>query len=217
MNAHALLTSQGWRGTGHSLHPTDDATGLRHHILIKREGSDGRGLGAKKDHKAEAWWMNAFDQALKGIDTSSGSMKQTVMGSKLDLTRITAKGARKYTGSGGLYASFVKGGFLKGTVEENGLLTPPGSGVGTPAAETAEARTESKEERRSRRREKKLREAEEAARVEAKQREVTKADKKAQKKAAKEAMKAGETKEQRKARRDARSARKQEKRRRKKI
>ena len=109
MDAHALLTSQGWRGTGHSLHPTNDGNGLTHHILIRRN-DDGAGLGSKKDHKAEAWWMSAFDQALKGIDVSGGAggsgVKQTLrVGGALG--KITSKGAAKYTGSRGLYQSFV--------------------------------------------------------------------------------------------------------------
>ncbi|KAK6065136.1 DNA-directed RNA polymerase ii subunit rpb1 [Seiridium cupressi] len=215
LDAHALLTSQGWRGKGHSLHPTDDGTGLKHHILIKREGSDGRGLGSRKDHKQEAWWMNAFDQALKGIDTTSGSMKQTTSGGKLDLEKITARGLKKYTGNSGLYTCFVKGGLLKGSVEQTGgLLTPPDSGTGTPAAEE---RQETAEEKRTRRAEKKSRKAEKALKTASEERAKTKAEhkaqKKAQKKAAKEALKAGETKEQRRARREARRVRKAEKRR----
>ncbi|KAK8043579.1 hypothetical protein PG993_006009 [Apiospora rasikravindrae] len=133
IDAHALLTSQGWRGKGHSLHPTNDSTGLKHHILIKRDGNDGAGLGLKKDHKVEAWWMNAFDQALKGIDTTSGTMKRTAGGGNLDLDKIVSKGIYKYSGGNGLYNSFVKGGLLAGTVDKNlvsstGLLTPPDSG-----------------------------------------------------------------------------------------
>jgi nucleolar protein TMA23 len=212
LDAHALLTSQGWRGKGHSLHPTNDDTGLKHHILIKREGSDGRGLGSKKDHKAEAWWMNAFDQALKGIDTTSGSMKQAIGGGKLDLEKITARGAKKYTGNRGLYTCFVSGGMLKGTVDLiSGLLTPPDSGAGTPVAEE---RQETKEERRARRAEKKhKRNFEEAAKVAVEEQARLRAVKKTQKKAAKELLKASETKEERKARREARRARKEEKRR----
>lgn len=211
LDAHALLTSQGWRGKGHSLHPTSDDTGLKHHILIKREGSDGKGLGSRKDHKAEAWWMNAFDQALKGIDTTSGSMKQSATGGKLDLDKITARGARKYTGARGLYTCFVSGGLLKGTVEQkDGLLTPPDSGAGTPAAEESQ---ETKEERIVRRALKKQTKAEKAAKKVAEKRAKAKAQKKAQKKAAKETLKAGETKEERRARRDARRTRKEEKRR----
>ncbi|KAH6657749.1 hypothetical protein BKA67DRAFT_655992 [Truncatella angustata] len=208
-DAHAHLTSQGWRGKGHTLHATSDDTGLKHHILIKKEGSDGRGLGSGKDHKQGAWWMNAFDQALKGIDTTSGSMKQ-VVGAKLDLDKITARGAKKYTGSRGLYTCFVRGGVLGGSADPvSGLLTPPDSGSGTPAAED---RKETKEERRARRDEKKKRKAEETAKIAAQEKAKVKAGKRAQKKAAKEALKAGETKEERRARRDARRTRKEEKR-----
>lgn len=217
MNAHALLTSQGWRGTGHSLHPTSDDTGLKHHLLIKRDGNDGSGLGSKKDHKAEAWWMNAFDQALKGIDMSSGSMKQTVSNGKLDLNKITARGANKYIGNRGLYTCFVKGGLLRGTVgeSEGGLLTPPDSGVGTPTAEVTKTekkeKTETKEEKKIRREARRLKKAGKAARKEAE----AKAAAKLEKQKAKEAMKLGETKEQRRARRDSRRARKEERRKRK--
>ncbi|KAK8061542.1 hypothetical protein PG994_007908 [Apiospora phragmitis] len=219
------LTSQGWRGKGHSLHPTNDATGLKHHILIKRDGNDGAGLGLKKDHKVEAWWMNAFDQALKGIDTTSGTMKRTAGGGNLDLDKIVSKGVYKYSGGNGLYSSFVKGGLLAGTVDKNlvsttGLLTPPDSGVSTPAATTEEesgsGKKESKEERRARREAKKLQKAEKVARLEKEAKAAAKATKKATKKAekkAKETFKAGETKEERKARRNARRARKEEKRR----
>ncbi|KAK7985399.1 hypothetical protein PG996_005361 [Apiospora saccharicola] len=222
IDAHALLTSQGWRGKGHSLHPTNDATGLKHHILIKREGTDGAGLGLKKDHKVEAWWMNAFDQALKGIDTTSGTMKRTAGGGNLDLDKIVSRGVYKYSGGNGLYSSFVKGGLLAGTVDKDllastGLLTPPESGVSTPAAATEEGsgsgKEETKEERRARRDAKKLEKAKKTARREKKARKAAKAAKKAEKKKAKETLKAGETKEERKARRNARRTRKEEKRR----
>ncbi|KAK8009040.1 hypothetical protein PG991_011591 [Apiospora marii] len=221
IDAHALLTSQGWRGKGHSLHPTNDATGLKHHILIKREGTDGAGLGLKKDHKVEAWWTNAFDQALKGIDTTSGTMKRSAGGGNLDLDKIVSKGVYKYSGRNGLYQSFVKGGLLAGTVDKNlvstGLLTPPESGVSTPAATTEEGsgsgKEETKEERRARREAKRLEKAKKAARREKEAKRAAKAAKKAEKKKAKEILKAGETKEERKARRNARRARKEEKRR----
>ncbi|KAK7750096.1 hypothetical protein SLS62_007964 [Diatrype stigma] len=222
MNAHALLTSQGWRGTGHSLHPTSDGNGLTHHILIKRN-DDGRGLGSRKDHKAEAWWMNAFDQALKGIDTSGGSgMKQTLRGGALE--KIATKGAAKYTGSRGLYASFIRGGVLQGTVESTlGYPTPPDSGVASPTAgggREGEVK-ETKEERRARREAKRLRKQQRQEKKEGKEkkakaeerRAAKKVEKKKAKKAERKAAAAGETKEERRARRDARRKRKEEKRR----
>ncbi|OTA64223.1 hypothetical protein K449DRAFT_26320 [Hypoxylon sp. EC38] len=220
MDAHAILTAQGWRGKGHTLHKTSDSIGLAHHLLIKRN-DDGRGLGSKKDHKQEAWWLNAFDQALKGIDTKSGTMKQTLKGGALE--KITAKGAAgKYTGIRGLYSSFVKGGVIESTVGLNmvtGLPTPPDSGVGTPTAggstdgDGSKDKKETKEERRAIREAKRLRKAEKQARKEAEERAATKVEKKKAKKAERERIKAGETKEQRRARRDARRKRKEEKRR----
>ncbi|KAI0431543.1 hypothetical protein F5Y09DRAFT_186691 [Xylaria sp. FL1042] len=223
MNAHALLTAQGWRGTGHSLHPTSDSNGLTHHILIKRN-QDGSGLGSKKDHKQEAWWLNAFDQALKGIDMKSGTMKQTLKGGALE--KITARNAAtKYTGARGLYTSFVRGGVMEGSVNDPAasLPTPPDSGAGTPLATEPEARIEkhgkreeTKEERRVRRESKRLRKAEKEAQREAQRRAAEKVEKKKVKKAErqviKEGVKASETREERRARRDARRKRKEEKR-----
>ncbi|RYO84430.1 hypothetical protein DL762_005657 [Monosporascus cannonballus] len=208
MNAHALLTAQGWRGTGHSLHPTSDDNGLAHHILIKRN-NNGSGLGSKKDHKAEAWWLNAFDQALKGIDTGGGTMKQTLRGGALE--KITSKGAAKYTGSRGLYKSFVRGGVLQGTVDVSAALpTPPDSGVASPAGEEEEEVKETKEERRARREAKKSKKEQKRKEKEARRRAAEKVEKKKAKKAERSA---GETKEERRARRDARRKRKEEKRR----
>ncbi|KAI1774773.1 hypothetical protein F4818DRAFT_72717 [Hypoxylon cercidicola] len=219
MNAHAILTGQGWRGTGHTLHPTSDTHGLAHHLLIKRN-DDGSGLGHKKaDHKAEAWWLNAFDQALKGIDTKSGTMKQTLKGGALE--KITTKGAGKYTGTRGLYSSFVRGGLMEGTVGLNvvsGLPTPPDSGVATPATGSGDdekVRKETKEEKRARREAKRLQKAEKQARKEAEERAAKKVEKKKAKKAERQRIEttATETKEERRARRDARRKRKEEKRR----
>ncbi|KAI2472590.1 hypothetical protein F4781DRAFT_344214 [Annulohypoxylon bovei var. microspora] len=220
MDAHALLTAQGWRGTGHSLHPTSDGTGLKHHLLIKRNDG-GRGLGSNKDHKQEAWWLNAFDQALKGIDTKSGTMRQTLRGGALE--KITAKGAAaKYTGTRGLYSSFVRGGLMEGTVGlgvPTGLPTPPDSGVATPVAgnstdgDEKEGRKERREERRARREAKRIRKADKQARKEAEQRAARKVEKKKAKKAERERTKATETREERRARRDTRRRRKEDKRR----
>ncbi|KAI1165686.1 hypothetical protein F5B18DRAFT_143038 [Nemania serpens] len=210
MNAHALLTSQGWRGTGHSLHPTSDSTGLTHHLLIKRN-QDGSGLGSKKDHKQEAWWLSAFDQALKGIDMKNGTMKQTLKGGALE--KITARNAAtKYTGVRGLYSSFVRGGVMEGSANDPAasLPTPPKSGASTPLATTMGSET--KAERRARREARRLRKAEKEVRKRAAEKVEKKRAKKAERWAAKEKRKASESKEERRARRDARRRRKEEKR-----
>ncbi|KAI1077386.1 hypothetical protein F5B20DRAFT_583383 [Whalleya microplaca] len=233
MNAHALLTSQGWRGAGHSLHPTSDRNGLTHHLLIKRN-ADGRGLGSRKeDHKATAWWASAFDQALRGLDVGKAgtAMKQTVAGGGGALAKITARAAGKYTGAKGLYTSFVRGGVMEGTCGDGdadgsgrkgvcvgGLPTPPESGVGTPVAtgdggQQQQQTKETKEERRARREARRRRKAEKQAEKEAEERAARKVEKKKAKKAERNAVKNTETKEERRARRDARRKRKEVKRR----
>lgn len=98
------------------------------------------------------WWMNAFDSSLKGLDTSKeGRVVQTVTNRGLDMVK---KGGAKFVGNGGgLYASFVKGEPLSGT------LTPEESGASTPVEYKDESQRkrkrdgdviESKEERRAR-------------------------------------------------------------------
>jgi hypothetical protein len=62
------------------------------------------------------WWMNAFDKALKGLDASEeGIVVQTVSNGALDMV---AKGGGKWVGKAGLYACFVKGEGLKGSLED---------------------------------------------------------------------------------------------------
>jgi nucleolar protein TMA23 len=114
MDAHALLTSQGWRGTGNSLHPTNNSIGLSKPLLISQKQNN-LGLGKKQHKTSDMWWMNAFDSSLKSLDTSKkGSVVQTVTSGGLDMV---AKGGAKWVGSkGGLYANFVRGECLSGTI-----------------------------------------------------------------------------------------------------
>ncbi|TVY92085.1 hypothetical protein LAWI1_G000661 [Lachnellula willkommii] len=154
MNAHALLTSQGWRGTGHSLHPTNDKTGLSRPLLVSRKDNV-LGVGKKQHKTSDMWWMNAFDSSLKGLDTSKqGTVVQTVTSGGLDMV---AKGGGKFVGKKGLYSSFVRGECLSGTLGEEG--TPESSGASTPDVRVGDAErerkrrkdgVETKEERRAR-------------------------------------------------------------------
>lgn len=161
MNAHALLTSQGWRGKGHSLHKTNDAIGLSTPLLLSRK-DDTKGLGTKQHFTSDQWWMNAFDEQLKGLDTShDGKVLQTVTTGKLNSIEKGSLG--KYY----LYTSFVRGGLLQGTIDEQRADTSSSTGPDdepTAKAEPAPLQKETKEERRARRADKKRRKAERARR-----------------------------------------------------
>ncbi|KAK6583516.1 hypothetical protein PZA11_004592 [Diplocarpon coronariae] len=156
MDAHALLTSQGWRGTGNSLHPTNNSIGLSRPLLVSKK-IDNLGIGKKQHSTSDMWWMNAFDSSLKGLDTSKeGKVTQTVTSGGLDMVQ---KAGAKWVGSkGGLYTSFVRGEMLGGTIEETAEI-PAGSERGRAKKRKREP-GESKEERRERRAAKKAARAE---------------------------------------------------------
>ena len=163
MDAHALLTSQGWRGSGHSLHPTNDSTGLSRPLLVSQKKNT-LGVGKKQHKTSDMWWMNAFDKSLKSLDTSKeGTVVQTVTNGGLDMV---VKGGAKFVGNGGgLYASFVRGECLSGTITPEERNEEP----------TAKRRREddfgkeTKEERRVRKAAKRALKAKETAAEEAKQ------------------------------------------------
>ncbi|KLU87841.1 hypothetical protein MAPG_06832 [Magnaporthiopsis poae ATCC 64411] len=219
MDAHALLKSQGWRGHGHTLHPSDDSAGLARPLLISRKDNT-FGIGKKEHCTSDQWWLNAFDQQLQGLDTTGKTgtaVVQTVQRGALNA--IQARGAAaRYTGAYGLYASFVRGGLLEGTIS-----SPSSSGDSTPrdTSATAEStpgsgidmvgRSETKSERKARRAQRRRERAEKKARkstggvldVE----EILAARRK--KKMDKKAL---ETKEERRTRREAKRKRKRERR-----
>lgn len=221
MDAHALLKSQGWRGSGHSLHKSDDSIGLAKPILASRKDNT-LGIGRKNHVTSDQWWLNALDEQLKSLDTSSKtSIVQTKKNTRLD-SLLTA-GAGKYKGANALYACFVSGGMLEGSLE---WKTEGESTDATPEAEAVPVRTETKEERRARRAEKKRSKAEKSARKLAKEsaaaaaasKSVGKKDKSkkdSMKKSKKSAM--PETKEERRARKEAKRKRRQDKEKRSKI
>ena len=114
MNAHALLSAQGWRGHGHSLHKVDDSIGLAKPLLLNRKDNT-KGLGATQHFTSDQWWMNAFDEQLQGLDTSKeGRVTQTITTGKLNAIEKGSLG--KYS----LYTSFVRGGYLEGTLSAVG-------------------------------------------------------------------------------------------------
>jgi nucleolar protein TMA23 len=212
MDAAALLKSQGWRGKGFSLHPTNNSIGLAKPLLLSKN-TDGRGVGQKPHYTSDQWWLNAFDEKLKGLNTTkTGAVVQSVTEGKLDAL-ANCGGNGKYTGASGLYASFVRGETMEGT------LTPETTSAeetdATPATSGSEDRDgvpglrrpmkgaviKSKKEQRARRAAKNARKEEKAAR-------------KAAKKEARQAERVGETKEERRKRRAERRIRKEEKRKR---
>ncbi|KAM3532687.1 hypothetical protein NHJ13051_000150 [Beauveria bassiana] len=166
MNASALLTAQGWRGKGHSLHKTDDAVGLAKPLLLNRKDNT-RGIGATQHFTSDQWWMNALDEQLQGLDTSKkGKVVQTITTGKLNA--IEKGSLSKYS----LYATFVRGGFLQGTIEALNKQKGDVDELTTDSDfETAEKKTkktsrpkESREERRARKEAKRKRREEKAQR-----------------------------------------------------
>ncbi|KAM0235326.1 hypothetical protein ACHAP5_009761 [Fusarium lateritium] len=175
MDAHALLSSQGWRGTGHSLHKTDDSIGLAKPLLLNRKDNT-KGLGQKQHFTSDQWWMNAFDEQLKGIDTSkNGKVVQTVTTGKLN---IIDKNLGKYS----VYSTFVRGGFLEGTLDrlnikdssvessetESSDQQEDKSSKDKPRKETKEEKKARKEAKRKRKESRATKRAEKAARRELK-------------------------------------------------
>ncbi|KAK3943729.1 hypothetical protein QBC46DRAFT_306902 [Diplogelasinospora grovesii] len=213
MDAAKLLKSQGWRGKGFSLHPTDNNIGIATPLLLKRT-TDGRGIGQKQHHTSDQWWLHAFDEKLKGLDTSKGAVVQSVTKGKLD--QVAAKeGSGKWTGASGLYASFVRGGMLEGTLTpESGTTTPATDSDSQTLGWRAREKKE-KEERRKRKEAKRLKkEAEEKEARKVEKKTGKKEAKKEKKKEEKKIRRANETKEERKERRAERRAKKEAKRRR---
>lgn len=101
MDAAALLKSQGWRGSGHSLDASDK--GIKRPLLVSKK-VDVLGLGINK-HAAvsDQWWLRAFDQGLQNFGKGGSST----------LKDVREKGIF----AGGLYGRFVKGESVPGTLE----------------------------------------------------------------------------------------------------
>ncbi|KAG9507751.1 hypothetical protein J7337_001306 [Fusarium musae] len=211
MDAHALLSSQGWRGTGHSLHKTDDSIGLAKPLLLNRKDNT-RGLGQKQHFTSDQWWMNAFDEQLKGIDTSKeGKVVQTVTTGKLNALE---KNLGKYS----VYTTFVRGGFLEGTIDK---LTINDSSMESSETESSDQqegdkfdedkpRKETKEEEKARKEAKRKRkEARAARRAEKAARRELKSKSKKSSKPSKSSAESSDADEEKKRRR----AKKEEKRR----
>ena len=99
MDAFAYLSRQGWRGSGHGLHPG----GVKKPLMVSKK-SNNYGIGKKKiDAHGDAWWSRVFDAGLKNFDPQSPGPGPSVPSGELSLFKA---GGRKWTG---LYDGFVKG------------------------------------------------------------------------------------------------------------
>jgi len=178
MNARAYLQSQGWRGDGHTLHPTNDSIGINKRISVSRKNQfETKGLGSTQ-YVQEQWWLSSLQEQLSGLEkTANGGIarKKEKEAKKSDIDTKSQ-----------LYKMFVRGGMLEGSVglvaegdddpssaeDENRIelndnavevmlaaclkttLKPAareGSSDTTTSSESVSARTETKEERRVRR------------------------------------------------------------------
>lgn len=106
MDTAAYLTRQGWRGSGHSLHPSGH--GIAKPLLVSKK-NDVLGLGNRKnDALASQWWLKAFDTTLKQVNYG------VVDGSSKPVEKAASIFQRPLY-SNALYSNFVKGEGLSGT------------------------------------------------------------------------------------------------------
>lgn len=106
MDTAAYLTRQGWRGSGHSLHPSGH--GIAKPLLVSKK-NDVLGLGNRKnDALASQWWLKAFDTTLKQVNYG------VVDGSSEPVERAASIFQRPFHNNA-LYSNFVKGEGLSGT------------------------------------------------------------------------------------------------------
>jgi len=153
MDSAAYLTRQGWRGHGHSLQPS--GRGIAKPLLVSKKLNN-LGVGKKtNDVAADQWWARAFDAGLKDLDIGVKGIEGTVQSANPKAWGATnASGMLKTPrenrfGNRGLYAGFVKGEGLSGTITQ---------GVGDvrdPMELNVPAQTKSSEIRTSRRKESK--------------------------------------------------------------
>ena len=119
MDAAAYLINQGWRGDGHALHHS--GRGITKPIHMSKKANV-LGVG-KREHDAHAdqWWARAFDDTLKGLNTTkneaTGKIEESALGSDAQaLQMVAGNGGAKWVGQRGLYRNFVRGESLSGTL-----------------------------------------------------------------------------------------------------
>ena len=117
MDTSAYLSKQGWLGTGHPLHP--NGRGIKKPLLVSQKPNV-LGIGKKKhDAHADQWWVRAFDSSLKSLDVGKDETTEdtvNVTTGEFGAQDMIKAGGAKWAGKGGLYAGFVKGATLGGTL-----------------------------------------------------------------------------------------------------
>ncbi|KAI4159004.1 MAG: hypothetical protein L6R39_000429 [Caloplaca ligustica] len=110
MDTNAYLTRQGWRGTGHSLHPSGH--GIKQPLLLSRKNNT-LGVGKKvHDAHADQWWSRAFDETLRSISRGKKLVEEATEATPIHPSIL----ASRWGGTRGLYGNFVRGDGLKGTI-----------------------------------------------------------------------------------------------------
>ena len=124
MNPEAYLTNQGWRGHGHALHYSGRGIIKPLHLSQK---ANVFGVGKKQhDAHADQWWARAFDDTLKGLNTSKTEATENIervsVGSVAQTLPCVGIREAKRIRTGNLYSNFVRGESLSGTLmpEEKG-------------------------------------------------------------------------------------------------
>ncbi|MCJ1296491.1 hypothetical protein MMC34_008057 [Xylographa carneopallida] len=147
MDTTAYLTNQGWLGLGHVLQPT--GRGIKKPLLVSKK-SNVLGIGKKKhDAHADQWWARAFDNSLRGLEVSNNrttGVTESVKFRPWEASGMVKAGGEKSAGNGSLYAGFVRGEGLTGTIvpdtsatDESGLRItkePEVAGIGERLSET---------------------------------------------------------------------------------
>ena len=85
------------------------------------------GVGKKRhDVHADQWWARAFDDTLKGLNTTkseaTGKTEGIAFGASAQALQMVGIGGAKWAEQGGLYSNFVRGESLSGSpkLEEKG-------------------------------------------------------------------------------------------------
>ncbi|KAL6713869.1 hypothetical protein ACLMJK_008363 [Lecanora helva] len=126
MDTAAYLSRQGWRGNGHALHHT--GRGIKKPIHIPQKANV-YGIGKKQhDVHADQWWARAFDDTLKGLNTTkneaTGNAEGISLGAGAQALASVGKVGARWAGQGGLYSNFVKGEGLGGTLTPKEAISP---------------------------------------------------------------------------------------------